>query len=687
MEKIPLIFMAKVPDTSKAAEHEQAVAHFERHRDLYQQYAGHSITIMPAPSDVDTFAFNLETNTIYLNDKFYTLLAYPEVATAFATFHEIEHFREKLALLKEPNGAVVFKKYLDQLDTKLSPKAEAYGVMDNCLSDVRQNGAVISRTPESFVAIERDLYEQVQFPNVDFTSTGDVQPLHIQLPYAILNEYRTGRPCTVDPRVRAIIDSLQHTTLQNGKVMDLLAAMTESDPAKVSMSKRLALQDAYVWPRILELLDIDIEEKNNQPKPAPSEPEASGEPAADTPSEQPQSPEPGGESMPADEKPDGGGEPNADDPSGETPGQEQTSTPNPGEGYPANKPGSGESPNDMFSKAYAEATKRVPNAVSINDQRKALKEWIAENGDPEKKRNKEIAERLGVKIEDLRTYQRIAAAVNKINPETHESAIDELESIIKRIISQRLKLKQAPKYDRDEGDELVDPASWVAEVEAGNLSPKVWENNEPKLLRDKKFGEVEITLVCDRSSSMAGEKIREQQKAVGLFMEALKRFHDALEEAETDIETPLSISSEVFSFQANAQDTVAIKKMSPLLTEKERILSVAAVGSASPNSTTDFVTLGAINQGMKKETIEKIQLGELKKIVIVFTDGESDDTSQVTRILSELRLKDVVVIGVGITESGSPVLTTYAPEAVVANRAEDLPSVLAQILHKHLDGV
>jgi von Willebrand factor type A domain len=182
-------------------------------------------------------------------------------------------------------------------------------------------------------------------------------------------------------------------------------------------------------------------------------------------------------------------------------------------------------------------------------------------------------------------------------------------------------------------------------------------------------------------------KLREQQKALVLFMEALKRFNDVLDEEEISLKKPLSIKSEVYSFQADGNDIIPIKKMGKILTEKERIESTAKVSNAPGQSTTDYVTLEAIDKEIDAESLEKIQQGELKKIVIVFTDGGSSDQFRVQKILNTLRGKNIVVIGVGITESGSPAITTYAPESVLAKEAKDLPNVLAQILKEHLDGI
>jgi hypothetical protein len=631
-------------DLPKNKNHNEAITSFESHRLAYEQYAGHSIHIAPAPEDLDTFAFDLKTNTIYLNDKFYSRVTYGELGTAFATFHEIEHFKEKIALLQEKDGAKVFTNYLNKLDEKISKHAGAYGVLDNCIADVRENGAVLARTPhKGFDEVEKNLYKDVQFPNVDFTQDGNRQPLHIQLPYAIINEYRSGRQCIVDARVRKILDELQHTALPNGKEIDIISVMTNPNPKVMSMSQRLAIQDAYVFPKVLELLEEDMkEEKQKKGK------------AGD-----------GDGSQHSGKKKDGDGAKMED-----------------------GKGGSESTPNEVFKEAYEEAKKRVPNAVPLDVQRKAVKEWVEENGDEEKKKNQALAEKLGVKVGALKSYKDILKKLQVTNPETKESLIDDLENLIKRIISKRLKEKQMPKYPVEDGDELVDPATWLAEVRGGNFEPKVWEDTEIVLKKDKKFGEVEITLVCDRSGSMEeGVKCREQQKALVLFMEALKRFNDILDDEEINVEKPLSIKSEIYTFQADGKDGTPIKKMGKVLTEKERIESCAVVASTPGNSTTDFVPLEAIATSMSDDTCLKIQEGELKKIIIVFTDGGSDNPTRVQNVLKELQTKGVVVIGVGITESGTPALTTYTPRAVLAKQAGELSKVLGDILKEHLEEV
>ncbi len=126
--------------------------------------------------------------------------------------------------------------------------------------------------------------------------------------------------------------------------------------------------------------------------------------------------------------------------------------------------------------------------------------------------------------------------------------------------------------------------------------------------------------------------------------------------------------------------------MSKELGEKERIDVMTKISSA-PGGTTDFIPLEKIKSGIDKETHRKIEDGELKKIVIVFTDGDSNDPVRVGRVLKELRETGVIVIGVGITEDGRAALTTYAPGAQLAEQAEKLSVILAEVLKDSFSGI
>ena len=601
--------------------HKEAVKFFEKHRDFLEHYARGQIKIEPAPAGLDTFAFDLKNNTIYVNSKWYKTagFSFSDEKTLHSACHEVEHFLEKKLLLSEDGGEKKLGSFIKKLE-----ESKAYGVMDNCLADIRENKAIVGKN-ESLADIEKLKIKEDLFNKTDFTS----EPKHIQLPWAIFRENRVSDEiCQVAPEVRKKIEELRSVPSPDGKnLIDIVDIMTNPD---VPMSMRMKLQDHYVWPMVRELLEKDLEEEEKKK-------EDSGE---------------DGEHGEKKEKPD---------------------------------------PNQIFKDAYDRAEKKTPNAAPIEAIKKAFKEWQeSKSENPLERADNEYAEKLGVKKADLQKYRAIVNSFEKIiNPETGENIIQELRNLIERIIAKRLKPAQAPRYPVEEGEDLVDPAQLVADVKAGNLEPKVWETTEVKEKRGDRFGEVEITLVCDRSSSMAekgGAKLREQQKAAVLIMEALKEFAERCDEERVNLEKPLEIKSEIYSFQQDSSDSAPLKKMSKELGEKERI-ETASILSSAPGGTTDFIPLETINKNLDDETREKITEGELKKIIIVFTDGESNDADRTKKIIKTLRLSGVIAIGIGITEDGEAALETYAPDALLAKKAEELALILAELLKKHLANI
>ncbi len=619
--------------------HAEAVAFVEKHRNLFEHYARGALKIEPAPEGLDTFAFNLEKNTIYVNSRFYEELGFSDEKTSFATLHEIEHFLEKKQILSEAGGERAFGQYVRRIK-----ESKAYGLMDNCVADVRENKSVVSKTSKDFGEIESGLYKEDLFKETDFTK----YPKHVQFAQALLREARVpDEKCVVASEVRARLDTLKAMEVGDGKKEDIVEVMTNPE---VPMSLRLKLQDAYVWPMVKELLEQDMKEESDKKS---KEGEENGKEGEDK-----------------DKGKQGkGGKP-------EKKGESKT--------------GKGEKPdpNEIFKEAYERANKKVPNAVPFKEIEKVFKEWQKANKEsPLEKADKEYAEKLGVKNEDLQRYRNIVKELEETrNPETGVGIVEELRNLIQRIIAKRLKQTPAPRYPVEEGEELVDPAELVAQAKAGNLEPKVWETFEIKEKKGQRFGEVEISIVCDRSGSMQGTKLVEQRKAAVLIMEALKEFADECDAERVNMEKPLEIKSEVYSFQQDSNDAKPLKKMSKELGEKERI-EIAAKLSTASGGTTDFIPLETIAVALKtdEELTKKVTEGEVKKIVIVFTDGESNEPERVKKVLKELRdERKVVAIGVGVTESGKAALTTYAPDARLAETAEKLPLVLADLLKEHL---
>src|SRR3989338_1667801 len=629
--------------------HQEAVEFVERNRDIFEQVARGRIQFAPAPPGLDTFAFDLETNTIYVNSKFYQSLGLAETQTTFATLHEIIHFLQKKQILAESGGEKVFEKYINRIE-----KSGAYNLMDNHMADVQVNSTVVEKTNSSWAQTEDDLYKNNFFKNTNLTA----EPRHVQFSYALHELRGFDDIYTVAPEVREKLEELKAVKAKDGtRLVDIIA-----DP-ETPMSLRIRLQDRFLWPMVKDLLDKDMEDEKKKPKDGEGQSGKSGE--------KPQE----GKNKPKKVKND-----------------KKNDKPESANGK-REKPEEGErnpDPNEVFKEAYDRARERVPNAVPIEEIKKAFKEWKKNvKEDPLQKADTEYAEKIGVKKEDLQIYRKIVDELGKItNPETNETIVEELRVLIERIIAKRLKPKHAPRYPVEEGEDLADPAQLVGDSKAGNFEPKVWETLEVKERPGNRFGEVEITLICDRSSSMPNpqSKLVEQRKATVFLMEALKEFADRTEEETINLSKPLEVRSEIYAFQQSDEDGTPLKPMSKELGEKERIDVMTKISSA-PGETTDFVPLEQIMAGLDDEAKRKIKEGELKKIVVVFTDGDSNDKARVQRVLKELRDFGIVAAGVGITKDGKSAITTYAPTAYLAEQAEKLPVILADVLKDSLRDV
>jgi len=678
------------------SEHAEAVAFVEKHRDFFEHYAKGKIKVEPAPKGLKTFAFNLETNTIYVNSMFYKKRGLSDERTLFAILHEIEHFLEKRDMFSEEGGEKKFGKYLKRIK-----ESKAFSLHDNCVADIRENRTVVQRTNTGMGELETKIYKEDLFANIDFSR----KPRHIQFSEALLREARVpGEKCTVSPEVRDALDEV-------AKVEGLMDVMT--DPG-TSMSMRLRLQEKYIWPKVAKLLEKDIEDKKKKKEEAKKEKdkeegedkEEDGEPEEGNEDEgEGDKGEDGGEEGDEKDGEDGDGD---EGESGGDDGDEEKSKGKGKKGKSENKPGKEggdeggensdgteeddgldeEDPNKIFAKDYADAEKNFPEAIPIEEIEKAFEEWKKKRGENVADRaDGDYAKKIGVEKGDLQKYRKIVKELEKIvNPETNVGVIDELKRLFSRIISKRLKKAQAPRYPVDEGDELVDPAQLVADVKSGNFQPKVWEDTEIKEKRGDQFGEVEITLVCDRSYTMTeGQKAIEQQKSAVLIMEVLKSFAELCNEEKMNVSQPLEIRSEIYGFGAG-EDKTPMKKMSAELGEAERVNVLKKLGHL-PGSTTDFNCLEAIAEGVTKEIKNKIRDGMLKKIVIVLTDGGSDDSIRVQGVLKGLQEDGVIVIGLGITEKGKPVLSTYAPNAMVVEDVSKMTFVVGKLLEKHLKDI
>ena len=651
-------------------------------RDFLTAYArDSSVEFLPAQKGVGTLGIDLEKGKVHVDVDFWEKLGYEPRKKLFCKLHEIGHFCKLRTLLNEKGGDKIWKKHRDKIN-----KNRHYGILDNTWEDVSINREVVSRAPV-MAQTREDLYTENLFPNSDLTVTpnGEPMPKHLQFTYALLRERQVpGQKCQVDEDVRKKIDRLEGVKSKSG--VPLLEYASRPD---IAPSTRIALQEKYLEPVYERFFKEDVEKKKQEEKDKKDQKGDKGD--KDDKGEKGEK----GEKQEGESGEGGGNE-----------GEEEQDTPQdePGEkekGKPQEKSKPGK-PEDYFSDEYDEFDKNNPDhALPDKEIEKAVKDFLEAKKKKGKEKSQEellleaYAKEAGVTVDDLKTYQNFWSGVEGIeNPETNERVIEELREIFRKIIAERLVPRLRSKQPTTEGEILVRHAEAVASIKVGIQEPAVWETLEVRSRNAEHFGNFDVTLVADRSDSMneADEngvvKNIEQRKAVALLLEALTEFSRELEDVRHDLLYDLHVRTEAWAFGGDAEIGI-LKPLSETLTGKERVAVYKTLGDTPGEATKDFIALRRIKNSIPEEDWQALAEKKLRKIIIVLSDGESNDgqrntANKVKKVCKELRERGVIVVGVGITKSGEPIRTTYALDGRVSEKAADLGSTLGELLKEYL---
>lgn len=272
-----------------------------------------------------------------------------------------------------------------------------------------------------------------------------------------------------------------------------------------------------------------------------------------------------------------------------------------------------------------------------------------------------------------------------------ESVIEQIRNVFRQIVTERMKRVARPKQSIEEGEYLIKPAEAVAEIQSGHTEPRVWMTYETKEHPKELFGAFDVTLVCDRSGSMDESsggvvKKEEQRKVTVLLLEALREFCDDLEDTRKDLESDLHVRSEVWSF-GGPSEVGCLKALSEELSDKQRVAVFKELENTPGKSTRDDLALTGILASIPEEDMQRIAKGELRRIVIVLTDGDSTNKDDARKVIQKLRDKGVIVMAIGITESAKAAVDLYAPDARLAENASMLGVRVGETLGHFIKGL
>ncbi len=593
----------------------------------------------PGPGESGGWYIDLENVRVNADPTFFIERGYEESEALFATFHEAEHFRD---MAQDPDAyRVLFERINAQTDVAPSYPA-ALGRLYNCLDDVLVNKAVMARW-KAGVEAKNALYPKL-FPSAALEvhpETGMSTPRHRQFMYALLRgAMLPDEELTLDEDVREAIDRVNTLGEGTGTLLDHLTGVDFNGRSLRGATERFVLIQSRIESAFRELYARDLEDRTAQP--------------------------------PSDEGGDtgsGGGD--------QAPGRSDETGTTAESHEPADPFG-----DDPFGGAVPDPVDFKDVLDELNKLRAALKE----------KRKQDFKDAMGVEKGDYEAYMRDYRQVDRY--------IERLADIFEDVIARRKTMRRRLRRSSKDGP-LLDhrkAAIAVAEIQAGNSEPRVMLDYEPYETIDNVPSGIQFSLLCDGSGSMKeGEegKVREQEqrKIAVLVMEAFAEFRRRIEEKkragddlQLDVETEVRIFSDT--------DSVA-KPMSDALTHVDRVAMRKKLMALPHEGTNEVSSLKNMQlEQCTGDVVARLQQGDLKKIVLILTDGESQNEGELrqeVRALEALGQSDrdrptVVVAAIGFA-GGRNVTTTYAPYGYYAEKMDDIPDIFVQFLREMLETV
>jgi uncharacterized protein YegL len=269
--------------------------------------------------------------------------------------------------------------------------------------------------------------------------------------------------------------------------------------------------------------------------------------------------------------------------------------------------------------------KSLPHPIPDADAAAAVKKEStrvrqkAAGADPGKKAREQFKKENGLNDEEMRElegpYRNIYREV--------EPLIAPLRKIFERIIQNRKERVRRLSKLREDG--VMMKPEMLAQAYADTVSgvtPRAEAAYETTERDVSKPNDLEVTLIADLSGSMKGEKAAEQCKSAVLIMEALSEFEENLARERAERSVDLRVETEIRGFGSDETD---LKAMSGELPFKDRVRVAAALREPNGDSTNDFLSLQAVLASVDNVKKNKMTDGDLRKLVILITDGGSSD--------------------------------------------------------------
>ena len=243
------------------------------------------------------------------------------------------------------------------------------------------------------------------------------------------------------------------------------------------------------------------------------------------------------------------------------------------------------------------------------------------------------------------------------------------QSVLNEVVTTRRGLSRRAHQDGD----ILDSnrlAQTITDIKSG-IAPEAFQRYETVRGRAELNCKTDYFFVFDCSGSMSGAPAQATASCAVIMLEGLasmERDIRRLEQQQSIDLSDLSVRTSLYTF---GYDATCHKPLGSSLNDKQRLDTYTAIAAASAGGTADYLAL--------QEIADLPRSQDRQRILIVVTDGGSDDGDATQAAISQLRRdQNTVVYGVSIGSDAAEQL--YAPNAKLINDPKDLPNVLQSFI-------
>jgi len=312
------------------------------------------------------------------------------------------------------------------------------------------------------------------------------------------------------------------------------------------------------------------------------------------------------------------------------------------------------------------------------------------------KEERQLAEGAGVELKEARQIVKEINEAERTRLPNGELVIDALSRLFNTIVESRRVMNLdyiGPVREREGGEEIEDIVGHYIQAMSGEMDPSSRKLSTDETKEEKIIGGFDLYIIGDKSGSMTntvgGESLwKMQRRAEYLIFSSLYDFDRKLARAGLQKENSLSVRTQGISFRGSGSEDIDLDKpLSSDFSVKDKVKLWHSLSSATGENG-DVEALSFVYEQIKEEIELQEKSGEKNnrlRIIITCSDGGYvGSESQMQTLSRELHEIDVIVVGIGLTETATsvPVVMNNPPysRGDIVRDINDLPALVAKYL-------